>query len=85
MFVWVSDVIRWSLCAAALIVDVIFKLISRVDYFIIFCGIALSCIPRDSMVISFDNGLVPPGNMTLPEPMLIQMYATIWRHWAIVL
>ena len=30
--------------------------------------------------IGSDNGLVPPGNQPLPEPMTTQMYVATWRH-----
>ena len=30
--------------------------------------------------IGSGNGLVPSGNKPLPEPMLIQIYVTIWHH-----
>ena len=33
-----------------------------------------------SVNIGSGNGLVPSGNKPLPEPMLTQTYAAIWRH-----
>ena len=30
--------------------------------------------------IGSGNGLVPPGNNPLPEPILTQFYVAIWRH-----
>ena len=37
--------------------------------------------PRLSWVnMGSDNGLVPSGNKPLSEPILTQIYATIWRH-----
>ena len=30
--------------------------------------------------IGSGDGLVPSGNKSLPEPMLTQIYAAIWRH-----
>ena len=33
-----------------------------------------------SVSIGSGNGLVPSGNKPLPEPMLTQIFVTIWRH-----
>ena len=33
-----------------------------------------------AVTIGSGNGLVPPGIKPLPEPMLTQIYVTIWRH-----
>ena len=30
--------------------------------------------------IGSGSGLVPSGNKSLPEPMLTQIYVTIWHH-----
>ena len=32
--------------------------------------------------IGSGNGLMPLGNMPLPEPLLTQMYITVWHHSA---
>ena len=32
--------------------------------------------------IGSGDDLMPPGNKLLPEPMLIQINVTIWRHLA---
>ena len=34
----------------------------------------------DKVKIGSGNGLVPLGNKPLPEPMLIQINVTKWRH-----
>ena len=34
----------------------------------------------DGKNIGSGNDLVPSGNKALPEPMLTQIYVTIWRH-----
>ena len=34
----------------------------------------------DEVNIGLGNGLVLSGNKPLPEPMLTQIYVTIWRH-----
>ena len=36
----------------------------------------------DEIRIDSGNGLVLSGSMSLPKPMLIQFYVTIWRHQA---
>ena len=38
-------------------------------------------MPQNLQVnISLNNGILPPGNKLLPEPMVTQIYVTIWRH-----
>ena len=34
----------------------------------------------DDVNIGSGNGLVPPVNKLLPEPMSTQIYVAIWRH-----
>ena len=36
----------------------------------------------DDVSIGSGNGLVPSGNKPLAEPMLTQIYVSIWRHRA---
>ena len=33
-------------------------------------------------VVIFRNHMQPLGNKPLPEPIITQMYVTIWRHYA---
>ena len=33
-----------------------------------------------SLYIGSDNGMVPPDNNPLPEPLLTQIYVAKWRH-----
>ena len=35
-----------------------------------------------SVNIGSGNGLMPPGNKPLPEPMLTEFYVALWRQWA---
>ena len=45
------------------------------------CFLVIVAKPREWEVnIGSGNGLVPPGNSPLPEPMLAQLYVAIWRH-----
>ena len=46
--------------------------------------ITLMWMPRDiifEVSIGSGNGLVPPGNKPLPEPMFTKIYVAIWRHY----
>ena len=62
---------------------VIFKQILVIDGW----GISWNCPTMNvirlhwlSVNIGSGNGLVPSGNKPLPELMLTQIHATIWRH-----
>ena len=59
----------------------IFKLISMIDFLSISYNIAISCIAQDWWLVNNDSGnsLVPSGNKSLHEPMLTQIYVTIWH------
>ena len=39
-------------------------------------------LPPGNMMMNIGAGigLVPPGNKPLPEPMMNQIYLTIWHH-----
>ena len=47
------------------------------------CEIALKWMPQNTVDdnIASGNALVPSSNKTLPGPLLVQIYAVIWRHW----
>ena len=66
---------------------VIFKLINPIDILSNSQEIALRKMPQNiwwEICIASGKGLVPSGNKPLPEPMLTQIYAIIWRHWATI-
>ena len=48
----------------------ILKLISRARH-----------VSQNPVKIGSDNGLVPPDNKPLHEPMLTHIYVTMWRHY----
>ena len=43
-------------------------------------------MPQDltdkAVIIGSGNGLVPPGNKPLPDPILTKFYDAIWHHYA---
>ena len=63
---------------------VIFKQILLIDGWGIYCEIALVWMSLGfhwwAVNNGSDNGLVPSGNKSLPEPMLTQIFVAIWRH-----
>ena len=64
----------------------IFSFVTRgIEFLNICCEIAFRCILHnpidDKLIFGPGNGLVPSGNKALPEPMLTQIYVTIWRHY----
>ena len=62
--------------------NISFKYISVIDNYNINADNALSCVQMGSYYwwvdTGLDNGLVPPGNKPLPDPMFTQSYKIIW-------
>ena len=58
--------------------------ISKIDILSISCEIALRWMHETSLIVNIGsgNGLVLPSNKPLPEPVLTQLFGTLWRHQA---
>ena len=77
---------HWLLGDVAIILEVSFSnsLYTTVARALVVKSLSGECQRASLMKINIGsgNGLVPSGNKPLPEPVLSQMYVTIWHHQA---
>ena len=62
--------------------NIIFKLIIQQCSSGTHCEIPLRRMPQNLANKKSGNGLGLSGNKSLVEPVLLQIYVTIWHHWA---
>ena len=59
------------------------SVLKKADKLNLSLSLSLRCMTQNLNIIvniGSGNGLVPSGNEPLPEPMLTQIYVTIWPH-----
>ena len=82
---WPRFTLPYGVTRPQWVYNLIFKLI-QTSSLVFHSQIALRWMPQNTcddncqVNIGSGNGLVPSGNKPLPEPILTQIYITIWHH-----